>query len=230
MLDRQENKLTMFEAVISLLDANTAKTAAIAAFAATYTVFKNFVTQIKAKDVEKGSATTGKTTTKNADRTALVSVLMRVGSQVSALGAATNNNQLKEGGKTTRSALNDLRDTLLVTKAQGIYDLANANAAALVPYGITAADITDLNTKITAFNNSLGARESSVAQQAGATSQIKNLFKKADKQLTEQIDLLMESFAGSDPQFYAEYKQARVIYDLHGGGGSNPTPPTPPTP
>lgn len=229
MLDRQENKLTMFEAVISLLDANTAKTAVIAAFAATYNVFKNFVTQIKAKDVEKGGATTGKTSTKNADRAALVSAVMTVGGAVSALGAATNNNQLKEGGKTTRSELRDMRDTLLVTKAQGIYGLANANAAALVPYGITAAVITDLDTKITSYNNSLGARESSVAQQVGATTQIKTLFKKADKQLSEQVDLLMESFADSDPQFYTEYKQARVIYDLS-GGGSNPPPPTPPTP
>lgn len=229
MLDRQENKLTMFEAVISLLDANTAKTAVVAAFAATYNMFKNFVTEIKAKDVEKSGATTGKTSTKNADKEALISAVMLVGSAISALGAATNNNQLKEGGKVTRSELNDIRDTLLVTKAQGVHDLTNGNAAALAPYGITVAVITDLNTKITNYNNSLGARESSVAQQVGATTQVKSLFKKADKQLTEQIDLIMESFAGSDPQFYDEYKQARVIYDL-GGGGSNPPPPTPPTP
>ncbi|MBK7381135.1 MAG: hypothetical protein IPJ03_19470 [Ignavibacteriales bacterium] len=78
MLDRQENKLTMFEAVISLLDANTVKTAAIAAFAATYTVFKNFVAQIKVKDVEKGGATTGKTSTKNEDKSALISLLIHV--------------------------------------------------------------------------------------------------------------------------------------------------------
>lgn len=65
------------------------------------------------------------------------------------LGETTSDNTLKAEGNVSRSELSQMRDTVLVTKAETIKGVADANAAALVPFGVSAADITSLETRTT---------------------------------------------------------------------------------
>ena len=53
MTDRQENKFTMYEAVASLLDANTAKTSSMTAFATALGNFKDTMDAISEKNFRR---------------------------------------------------------------------------------------------------------------------------------------------------------------------------------
>lgn len=229
MNDVRENKLTMYEAVKTVLANNSAITGTIAALATAITSFTGFIDQIKAKEIERNSATQGNAQNKNDARELLKDEMMAVCGAIFSLGETTSDNTLKAEGNVSRSELSQMRDTALVTKAQTIKGVADANAAALVPFGVSAADITSLETRTTTFNGLIGVRVAGSSIQGAAGAQVEALFKKADKVLVNQIDKLMENFAKSETQFYDEYHLARQIIDL-GVRHEEPTPPTPPTP
>ena len=214
MNDRQENKLTMYRAVETLLDNNAAKTGPITALATAITNFKNLIGEIDTAEQEKQTATTGKTASKGEAEAILISEAVTIAAGLKALGSVSNDKELLEMGSETKSSLYGTRDTDLVTKTQLIHDFANTNAVALADYGITPAMITSLQTRITNFNAALGTREESVALRVAAGAEVEGFFKDADNILLNQMDKIMEVFRESDTQFYNEYKNARVIRDL----------------
>jgi hypothetical protein len=214
MNDRQENKLTMYRAVETLLDNNAAKTGPITALATAITNFKNLIGEIDTAEQEKQTATTGKTASKGEAEAILISEAVTIAAALKALGSVANDKELIEVGGETKSSLYGTRDTDLVTKTQLIHDFANTNALPLADYGITPAMITSLQTRITNFNGALGTREESVALRVAAGAEVESFFKDADNVLLNQMDTIMEVFRESDTQFYNEYKNARVIRDL----------------
>ncbi len=214
MNDVLENKLTMYEAVVSLLDGNTAKLAPITALTPVVADFKDRILAIKEKDTLANTAKAGKTQTKTADEAALISDTVTIAAALYALGSATNDDRLKSLSKVTKSSLVALRDTQLAIDVTNIKNLADSYAAPLAGYGITAPMIAALETKVTKFSTSLGARETGSAVSTSAFQQLDVMFKEADILLKEQMDKTMEIFRTSDPQFYGEYKQSREIIDL----------------
>jgi GTPase SAR1 family protein len=229
MNDRQENKFTMYKAVTDLLDANTAKTASMTAFATALNGFKDIIENISGKNILKGSAASGKTTLKNQLQNNLIESTVPIAAALFALGSATNDPRIQALGNVKKSDLQNLRDTELTDKVTLIKNTADAYAAGLVAYGITAADIAALETKSTAYNTALGGKESGFSTQYAAGGVMSDLFKQADAILEEQLDKMMEKFNPSDQQFYLEYKSAREIKDL-GHRFEKPEGPVTPTP
>jgi hypothetical protein len=231
MQDNLENKLSMYGAVISLLDANTTKTSSMTAFAPALLNLKNLKTQIEAKEIEHKDASTGKTANKQQAETALIKEAVRISAALFALGNATSNNVLIETGDKNKSFFKNLRDTDLKPEATIIYKAALDNTADIEAYGVSAAEITAFSNLIAAYEPTLGARESSRGLQTAAGKEVVSLFKQADTVLNTQLDSMMEKFASSDTQFYNQYHSAREIIDLGGrGGGEDPTPPPGPNP
>lgn len=229
MTDRQENKFTMYEAVTSLLDANTAKTSSMTAFATALTSFKDVIASISEKNIQKTTATAGKTTLKNQQQQELIESALPIAGALYALGAATNDPRIQELGNIRKGALQNLRDTELNDVITNIKNLADGYAASLVPYGVTPVAITALDTKLTAYSTALGSKEASFSTKVAAGAVLSDLFEDADAILKDQLDRMMEMFAPTDQQFYLEYKSAREIKDL-GHRFDEPDEPTPPTP
>jgi hypothetical protein len=214
MNDALENKLTMYKAVESLLDSNTAKLAAITAIAPVLTDFKDRIIAITEKDTLANTAGAGTTDTKTADKAALISDAVTIASALFALGSATSDDRLKALSKVTKSSLKELRDTQLLTDVTNIKNLADSYAAPLAAYGITAPMIAALETKAANFNTSLGARETGGSVRTSAFAQLDVMFKETDTLLKDQMDKIMVIFKNSDPQFYGEYVNSREIIDL----------------
>ena len=214
MNDRLENKLTMYRAVETLLDNNTAKTTPVTALTSSISVFKGLITQIEDAEVEKQQSTAGKTATKRAAETVLIDEAVTIAAALKALGSVTNDEELKAIGAITKSTLVSERDTNLSRKAQSIYDYANTNAVALADYGVDATMITSLQTRMDDFDAALGTREEGVANHTAATKKVEDFFTEADTILYEQVDKMMELFRTSDTPFYDAYKDARVVRDL----------------
>lgn len=226
MNDKQENKLTMYEAVTSLLDANTAKTSSMSAFATTLDSFKDILDAISEKNILKNTATAGKTTLKNQNQADLIASAVPIAGALFALGTATNDPRIQALGDIKKGDLLKLRDTELTDVVTSIKNLADGYAAALAPYGVTPVAITALDTKINSYSTSIGGKDSSFSTKVAAGKVLPELFDDADSILKDQLDRMMEMFAPTDQQFYLEYKSAREIKDL-GHRFDEPDEPTP---
>lgn len=214
MNDRLENKYTMYKAVETLLDNNAVKTATIPALTTAITNFKNFIVQISDMEQARSTSTSGKAADKKQKEDALISEAVPVAAALKALGSATNNTELAVIGKATKSSLYALRDTELDKDTQIIHDTANENIADLADYGVTAATLTSLQTRIDDFIAALGVREEGSALRVAAGIEVSSLFKDNDIILKNQMDAMMEQFRESDTLFYNEYQSARTIIDL----------------
>jgi hypothetical protein len=224
----QENKRTMYEAVLALLSANSAKTAAVAAFATSEAEFRNIVSQIENKSAEYNQATVGRTASKNQAADILVDAVLPMAAALFAYGSKQKDATLKEKAAVNESELRRIRDTELITQTNAILALLNEHLLPLADYGVTAAKITEFQQKITDFNAALGTRESSLAERVGARTSLADLIRKADEILHEQLDHFMELFRPTEPQFYTEYFTARIIKDL-GTRHRRPATDAPPT-
>jgi len=223
MTNNQENKLTMYEGVQTLLSVNSEKTAVVPAFTGPIGRFQGTLESIKSKATEVEGAAAGTLAKKNLAEDELVSVLVPVASALFVQGTTQKQMDLREKANVSESAMRKMRDTELVGKASSILSLAKQHSSALAGYAISPEMLTDLEGKIQAFSSSIGQRESGVAERVGARGNLMELFDVADKTLTEELDRLMELVRGSETQFYNEYFAARVIKDL--GTRHRPTQP-----
>ena len=129
-------------------------------------------------------------------------------------------------------------DLLHQTEADGltnctvILNAGTANLAAISATGTLAqADLTDLNTKITAFNTLLAQPRQTKAGTKAATDVLPDKMDAGDRICERQLDRLMERYKDSNATFYSAYQVARIIVATGGGSATPPTPPPPaPTP
>lgn len=226
----QENKLTMYEAVLTLLQENESVLTPYDAMVTSKAEFSTLVGQIRAKGQERGTVTAGKAAGKQQAEDALIAALMEVTAPLYSYGRKSGKTDVKEVADVTEGKLTRMRDTELASRATTIHQKANAEIANLGNYGITVAMLTELQNKITVFSAAIGERESSAAARVGMTMSIAELFDKADEFLNEDFDRLMERVRNSDTEFYNKYFAARVIKDLGIRHEPEPTPPPPPTP
>jgi hypothetical protein len=120
-----------------------------------------------------------------------------------------------------------MRDTELASFGGSIADLAEENASAVAPLGITAETIADLKAKAHAYTAAIGARESSVAERKGVRGSMNDLFDKADELLNEDFDRYMELMRPTNTELYNKYFSARVVKDMGMRHRPNATPPPP---
>jgi hypothetical protein len=229
MTDPQENKLSMYRAVIQVLDANAAEYAGVAAFGTQVTNIKNSVDLIGQLAQTQTADSSGITLDKAMLQGQMVDMALRVAGGLKAWASDNNNAPVGQQANINKSTFTKARDDLRDDIAQQIHDLGNANVAALANYGITAATLTGLQTRIDAYRSAIGSPRAARVQKGTATSLLETEFGRADMILNDRIDGLIEQFKSSGTTFYSDYKNARRIVNT-GNHSSTPDTPTPPPP
>ena len=217
----------MYRSTVELLEKNTAKTGALPAFAASFGRFDSVVDQIGEKDKERMTKTPGKANARDETEDALVLGTLIVTSALTAYASSTGNAQLKGAVKISESQLRYARTNEQLNLAKVVLDLATANLAALGPFGVTQTVLDDLKARIAAYDAATKQVSSGMAERAGARTAVSDLFNQADLILKDELDRMMHFFRVSAPEFYNDYRNARVIKDMgvrHGKPGQ-PTPP-----
>ena len=213
MTSNQSNKYTMYRSAVELLETNTAKTAALPAFEASFGKFDSLVDQIGEKDKERMTKTPGKANARDETEDALVLGTLIVSSALTAYASSTGNAQLKGAVKVSESQLRYVRTNEQLNLAKMVLDLATANLAALSPFGVTQAMLDDLKSRIAAYDAATKQVSSGMAERVGARTAVSDLFNQADQILKDEIDRMMQFFRVSAPEFYNDYRAARVIKD-----------------
>jgi len=216
----QEDKFSMYYVVKNTCEKYQTTWTTNAVFAATYNLWVAKIPLIEQNRDAQTLETTGITTDKTAKRNSMTEKTLFMINRLQSYANVVNNPELLESIKYSASDLKKSRDTDVVGICNTVLAKANANAAAIVTYGVTAAMITELQAAITAYSATLAKPKAAKSQTKTATENLSKLFKEADELLVKRLDLDIELFKTSKPDFYSQYKTARIIIPTGGGATS----------
>ncbi|MEO8591092.1 MAG: hypothetical protein ABI432_17060 [Flavobacteriales bacterium] len=212
----QENRMSMAYAAMLVLDNNTGIWSVVPAMVQAHTEFKANLTALELAVNKQVADIKGHAKDKAAAEDSMIAKTLSVAGGVMALATVNGDNGLAEAMDLTPSELRRYRDSVVAQRCMGVHDAATANAAALVAYGITAADITDLKARIDTYVALIAQPRNMITARKGATAEIGALIRDTTKLLNNRLDRLMQQFAFSQKEFHKHYFDARIIIDQHG--------------
>ena len=208
-----EAKLNMYRAVAKHCNNNPAVIAAIPAFQTAITSLNTNIASILTTAQLEIQVISGITADKAKHKETLAQQASNIANAVFAYASSIANNTLKEQVKFSARKLLRIKDDLIVPTCLNIHSAANANLAALAPYGITAAVLTSFSTAITNYTAAISSPRNAISLRTAYAKDLSNLFTKTDKLLKEQLDKLSVQFKTSHTDFYNAYKSNRIIID-----------------
>jgi hypothetical protein len=151
--------------------------------------------------------------------------------QVAALAAKGAKHDLAAQVQMTKSSLDQMPDSDLEDTAERVGAAASANMADLAAYGVTAAEVTALDTARTTFAGmKTSPRQAAVVRKA-QTESIPQLIRNVRSIFRNEIDKMMTPYKKTNTDFYNGYFAARVIINRKGTfPGPAPVEPPPPGP
>ena len=224
---KQENQLSMFYAVQKTLALNNALWSGTPALVSATTELDQNIVAIESCVERQVIDIRGFAKAKAQAETAMINLTLAVAGGVRAYATVSEDDVLAGKMSVTRSALLRHRDSVVAQHCQGIHTEATAVVASLAAYGITPAMLVDLQSAIDTYVAGNMAPRNAITLRKGSTSELKMLLKDTTKVLTKRLDALMELFAGTEPEFYRDYFNARVIVDLGTGSGDGTVTPVP---
>ena len=228
MTSKQENKLSMYLAVLAVCTRNSTTWQTLQAFVDGYADFGARVTNIQNLAQSQAVDSTGLSADKEQLRKTMATATVEVALATNAYAKKVKNNDLVAKTNMSVSTYMEGRDTLAATNALNIHAAATANLANLAPYGVTAAKLTALKVKIDAYSASINKPRDAVGSGSTATKQMSDEFDAADAALNDQMDALVPQFAAANATFVTDYNNARIIVDSGGGKAKAKTPTPPP--
>ncbi len=229
MKQTQDDITTMFEATNDILDQNSTLWSGIPAFADAVNRAKAGTAIIRERQDEQ--APTGDTRTKAAVRADLEHQALVIADQLAALAAKTSNFDLAAQVDVTKSGLDRLADSELLSTTRRIAAAATANAAVLASdYGIISRELSALGTAISTFDGHKTAPRDATVERKVATMALPEAIAFVRGIYRNEIDKLLTRFKTTAPDFFGAYHGARVIINRTGSHASpaKPTPTPPP--
>lgn len=214
MQNLQEDKYTMYLKVIGTCDKYESVWLNNKAFKTTYYLFKPKVSAISTnKDIQVKNIT-GITGDKQSKRIIMSNKALFIANRIESYARVIDNEELLKLVHYSSSDMRNARDTDIVSICDSILARANEYKSSLVDYDLTDATITDLQTAITTYNSIVIKPQITKAELKNATQNIALNIKQADEILSTRLDLDIEVFKTSNPDFYSEYKTSRIIISL----------------
>ncbi len=185
---------------------------------------KGLITEIESAESKMNSVHEGRTEQKNNAETVLAEKAARIASTVKAYAIINNDMNLAENNDWTVSKLLKMADLEKLNRIKSIRDDAKANEAGLADYGITAEDLTDLDSFLTTYESFFTEKGIAFGERSATRKEMTELFEKINNILRNRIDLIMEIFAAEETDFYNRYQHAKTPVDY--GARHEPEPET----
>lgn len=209
----QNNKLSMNYSVQKVCKENQSIWTGFVAFENAFSDFDATVIATGKSLEKQGVNIKGVSMDKAAVKQNMVDKALEVGGAVFAFATDSGNLTLKEKLNYSRTALEHARNAVSEQSCRSICNEAIGVQESLATYGVSAADLADLDSKINAFASMIAAPRVAVTNRMGATSDLAKLLAKTDSILQNKLDKLVEKFRKSQPEFYKQYFDARIIID-----------------
>lgn len=227
MNSRQENKLSNYLVRQVYLADHVAITGTIPALATALGEWEGAVALIQMLGNRQGLNLTGLAQAKRNLRKLMATRAMIVRNKVGPFAHVTGNAELAAKVDVNASDFTRVNDTEADDIAIRILEAAEAHEAALVAdYGLTAAQIDDLESAIQGYSALIGRPMAAIKARRTTTQQLETEFARADAVLETVIDPLIFSLALEHAEFVAGYRPLTVLGGNSGAkGGAKPAPP-----
>lgn len=214
----QENKVSMFFKVRIFFAENLGTLGAIIAQLITYVAdFNNKVDEIQTYDTEATENLVGHTIQKQDYKNTMRDLTLIVSNGVKAYSLAQGDKVTAFKYSINKSDIDSARDTNALYACERIYTYAQTIAASLIPFGVPASKMTDLQAAVNNFKSILQDPKDERAESAAAGNKVDKAIKEAEEILTV-IDSLMATQAIDNDFLYLHYLNTRKIDDDLGGG------------
>ena len=215
MTANQNNKLSAYRAVDAVLEDHETTWQTLPAFAEAVTEFRDVIPEIHGLAQVQANGI-GAVEEKQAAFEDMVSAAEEIAAATHAYAVKADEFELAVRVDYSRSDIIDGRQTEVVTRCRDIHAAATEFLASLADYGVTAAKLTKLKSKIDTFDSLQPKPRQRIAKRKAATKSLPQRFDTADLILGNRLDKLVLQFKGSAPEFVTEYRTARTIVDSPG--------------
>ena len=175
--------------------------------------FDEIIQRIQDLNEKAGNSSTSAAITKDKLRKSLVDKITLLAGKLYVLGEITENEELKAIGDITRRELHKARETDMDALTRPVIEKCREHTDVLVDYGLTDDQVTETSTTLDSFNALIGKPRNILNQVYAAKSQMDELISEGMDLLNNKLDKLMLMFQHTNPDFYEQYKRARVIVD-----------------
>jgi hypothetical protein len=227
MNNNQENQFSMAKAVQQVLNNNIAIVSTLPAFSTAKNDLDDVISAINEAAQSQLQNTTG--TAQDKEQAALMAIekVLTVTGPAKSYAKNEENNTLFQSLDFTRSVLQKMRDTELSNTLTSVSTTLAGIIPELATYGITAAELADLDAAIETYNSLMSAPRTAITNKSAATAAVAQAFINL-KPVFIRLDGLAEGQKTANPVFYNAYKAARVVVDSRGKAksktASNPAP------
>jgi len=216
MNKRENNRMNMYRVVDAVLSRHEETIAKTEALSEVVTKFRGSMEVLRKRDNEYQTVAAGVTAAKDSAAEGLAEQTFAIANALYVFGRKVNNEQIKAECRLKQSNFNSMTDSALQQCGARILDLAQANAAAIASFGISAENIEALKTSIESFSLQLNDHHLKHAESKAARDMLYSAFDAANEILKEELDVLIKLVKAGDIEFYNQYQAARVIKDLGG--------------
>jgi len=153
----------------------------------------------------------------------LVTRILQLSAALKAHANSTKNKELKAKANYTKSELKTAPDPVLYNIGTLMVSLATPILEDLNKYFVGNDKMDDLNGLLADFNVAIPQKRVANSVSKVSTVNIGELVSSLSILLKEEIDVLMQLFEETQPDFYRAYKNARIIVDYNGRGPAKDT-------
>jgi len=214
MTDTQENKLNMFETVMTVLDNNSTVWNSIPPIVEIKTKVDTNIYKIRELRQKQEKDFTGITVNKAEVQEKLIAATLKLIGGLMAYSTVNNDHRLRNSINYTKSDLFLSRDNILYDKALLVYNIAQPLAAELSVYLIIEEDILAVDTLLKKYEQAIPEKRAATSESKAVTEALKQTFKATSLLLKDKLDNLMLIFQAVNPDFYNAYTNSRIIIDL----------------
>lgn len=216
MNSAQQNKLSMYLAVLGVMEKFHSAWSALTGIANMVTRLQGCVTQLGEKTGIQGTPQTGVAGGKNRKNLSMIQLASDIAGDLHSLAISRGDDVMAAKMDLHLSDLVHLGNTVVGPRCQEIHDLAETNAADLTSGFNTdaVADTAALQAAIDAYSPLVGTPRQAKGVTKEATKDIQALEESADALLKDELDRSMRKQKKKNPQFFGEYSSARMIINL----------------
>lgn len=213
---RQSEKNGMYKKML-IFFADPINAAVWATFARLVTEIDNFVSlnNLLSNYLQQHQANIkGVTQTKNDAFMAMVNSIVNKAAKAYVWAVDTSNANLMQIFDIQKSDFLSISETRAYNQIKNIRDALSANIASMASVQLTAADVTAVNTVLTAYENTIGTTGAAQTHKTEGTKAIDAVMIPIDKSLALIDKLIVSSYTATKPDMVKEYLANRVLDKL----------------
>ncbi|MGE0635293.1 MAG: carboxypeptidase-like regulatory domain-containing protein [Bacteroidia bacterium] len=215
MQNRDTNRLNMIRTTIQWCNENPAATSAIPAFAGIKATVETKLTIIDQLNQTATKGSKGVTIDTNISRLNMQKIAFKCACALTAYAATIKSNTLRAKVNYTLNQMSAKKKEEIDDICQTIHDEANLNLASATGFGYTLTDVTDLQTAINLYRDSMANPRQAIISRSVALQTIKTQIREIlNTLLKQQMDSMVHTLIISNPTFVSSYFNARKIIDL----------------